>query len=224
MSKNKIIIAIVLTSLVILFLLTKNQFNLVDSINANLINLKNLAINYPNLSGLYFCVIYILLTALSFPVALLLGISSGIIFNPYKAILLVSFASSIGATLAFLLSRYIFRDYLQNKYHSHYKILNDGFIKNGIYYLFALRMSPIFPYFLINILSGLTTIKVIPYYLITQIGMLPATTLIILLGNHLGKIILSDAKIEIDTILILSAIGILPLILKYIFKNVFKES
>ena len=80
-------------------------------------------------------------------------------------------------------------------------------------------MSPIFPYFLVNLVSGLTTMRILPYYLTTQIGMLPNTILVILLGNSLERIILEDAKVEIDLIIILTAIGILPLIFKYIFKS-----
>ena len=131
----------------------------------------------------------------------------------------MSFSSSIGATLALIVSRYIFRDYLKKKYSSQYDILNNGFVKNGVYYLFAIRMSPIFPYFLVNLVSGLTTMKIVPYYLVTQVGMLPNTTLVILLGNSLDKIILSDANIGIDIILLLTAIGILPILFKQIFKK-----
>ena len=83
-------------------------------------------------------------------------------------------------------------------------------------------MSPIFPYFLVNLVSGLTTMKILPYYLVTQIGMLPNTILVILLGNSLDMIILSDANIGTDIILILTSIGVLPILFKQIFKKFLK--
>jgi len=215
--------AVVLIVFLAIMLALNNSTDIVSFINANITHLKNFDLKNPILSGVYFFLIYILLTSFSLPVAFILGITSGIIFDPYKAILLVSFSSSIGATFALIISRYIFRDFLEKKYHDQYKVFNDGFIKNGIYYLFAIRMSPIFPYFLVNLFSGLTTMRVLPYYLITQIGMLPNTILVILLGNGLDKIILLNAKIETDFILILTLIGIAPLVLNYISKKYLKK-
>ena len=219
MNIRRIIIIFGIVFSLIVFFLVNNEINLVKLINSRLIDLKKFNTESPVMAGLYFSFLYIMLTTLSLPVAFLLGISSGIIFEPYKAIILVSFSSSIGATLALVVSRYIFRDFLKKKYISQYDILNNGFVKNGVYYLFAIRMSPIFPYFLVNLVSGLTTMKIVPYYLVTQIGMLPNTILVILLGNSLNKIILSDANIGIDIILLLTAIGILPLLFKQIFKK-----
>jgi uncharacterized membrane protein YdjX (TVP38/TMEM64 family) len=220
--KIKIIMIFGIAITLIVFFLLNNETNLVELINSKLIDLKKFNTENPVLTGLYFSFLYIMLTSLSLPVAFLLGITSGIIFEPYKAILLVSFSSSIGATLALTVSRYIFRDYFKKKFSSQYNILNNGFVKNGVYYLFAIRMSPIFPYFLVNLVSGLTTMKILPYYLVTQIGMLPNTILVILLGNSLDMIILSDANIGTDIILILTSIGVLPILFKQIFKKFLK--
>ena len=219
MNIKKIILIFSIVFSLTAFVLINNEINLVELINSRLIYLKKFNAESPIMAGLYFSFLYIILTTLSLPVAFILGISSGIIFEPFKAILLVSFSSSIGATLALIVSRYIFRDYLKKKYSSQYDILNNGFMKNGFYYLFAIRMSPIFPYFLVNLVSGLTTMKIVPYYLVTQAGMLPITILVILLSNSLDKIILSDANIGIDIILLLTAIGILPILFKQIFKK-----
>ena len=220
--KILVTIIVLIVFLIIIFALN-NSADIISFVNTNITNLKNFDLNNPILSGVYFFVIYILLTSFSLPVAFILGITSGIVFDPYKAILLVSFSSSIGATFALIISRYIFRDFLEKKYHDQYKVFNDGFVKNGIYYLFAIRMSPVFPYFLVNLFSGLTTMRILPYYLTTQIGMLPNTILVILLGNGLDKIILLDAKIETDFILILTIIGIVPLVLNYVTKKYLKK-
>tara|TARA_B100001287_G_C22679238_1_gene529372 strand:+ start:462 stop:830 length:369 start_codon:yes stop_codon:yes gene_type:complete len=118
-----------------------------------------------------------------------------------------------------LISRYFFRDFLRERYSNQYEIINSGFIANGMYYLFALRMTPIFPYFLINLLTGLTTIKIIPYYLTTQLGMLPMSIIIIFLGRGLDQIILSDTKVDMEFLILLSLIGFLPLFFKFLFKR-----
>ena len=97
-------------------------------------------------------------------------------------------------------------------------------MSNGVYYLFALRMTPIFPYFLINLLIGLTSIKVVPYYLTTQLGMLPMSIIIIFIGKGLDEIILSDAKIDIEFLILLSLVGILPLFFKLLFKRLLKRT
>lgn len=126
--------------------------------------------------------------------------------------------------MGMLISRYFFRDFLKERYKNQYEIINNGFMTNGIYYLFALRMTPIFPYFLINLLVGLTSIKVLPYYLATQLGMLPMSIIIIFIGKGLDEIILSDAKIDIEFLILLSLLGILPLFFKILFKRLFKKN
>ncbi len=126
--------------------------------------------------------------------------------------------------MGMLISRYFFRDFLKERYKNQYEIINNGFMTNGIYYLFALRMTPIFPYFLINLLVGLTSIKVLPYYLATQLGMLPMSIIIILIGKGVDEIILSDAEIDIEFLILLSLLGILPLFFKILFKRLFKKN
>ena len=100
-------------------------------------------------------------TIMILPLAFIFGLLSGIIFDIMTAIFLVSFASAIGATFAFLLSRYLFRDYLKDKYHNQYLKINNGIEKNSNYYIFALRMCVVFPFFIVNLLLGLTTIRTI---------------------------------------------------------------
>ena len=219
MNKIKILLIAGFILIITIVMLLTNK-DILSIINDNLNYLKIYSNDFPFESGLYFFIISIFLTSLSVPVAFILGILAGIIFMPLKAIILVSFSSSIGATFALIISRYIFRDFLRNRYSSQYQTINNGFIRNGIYYLFAIRMTPIFPYFLANLLSGLTTIRILPYYLTTQIGMLPMTTIIIFLGKGLDQIILSNTKVEVEFLVLLSLIGLLPLTFNYLFKKV----
>ena len=168
---------------------------------------------------IYFFV-YIFLTIFSIPVALILGLTAGFIMDVYQAIILVSFASSIGATLAMLLARYFFYNLIDNKFKKEIGIIKNELDNNGNYYLFALRMAPIFPFFMINAAFGLTKIKVWPFYLISQIGMLPGTILIIIIGNELNELILSNNYMSIDLLIYLSLVGLIPLLYKKFFKTV----
>lgn len=218
MSQIKIILIGLIITLVIVMFNSNNDFILY--INDNLSQIKDFNRKSPFEAGLYFFLTVLILTSLSMPVALVLGLTAGIIFEPIKAVVLISFATSIGALLSFLLSRYIFRDYLKNKYGDQYATINNGFIENGAFYLFALRMTPIFPYFMINILSGLTTIKIFIYYVVTQIGMLPMSIIIIFLGRSLDKIIISDLNsIDVEFVMLLTLFGLMPLFFKYIFRR-----
>ena len=221
-NKIKTISASLIIFIIIVLAFYQNT-DLVPFLNNNLLLLKSFASDYPYESGMYFFFTSLILLSLSLPLALILGILSGIIFEPSKAIILVSFSSSIAATMGMLISRYYFREFLKERYKNQYEIINNGFMSNGVYYLFALRMTPIFPYFLINLLIGLTSIKVVPYYLTTQLGMLPMSIIIIFIGKSLDEIILSDAKIDIEFLILLSLVGILPLFFKFLFKKLFDK-
>ena len=179
--------------------------------------IKDFIQKQPQYSKIYFFIIYIIMAAISLPVAGLLGLLSGMIFNFFDALMLVSFASTIGALLSFLLSRYLFRDYFKNKYIQQYNIINNGFMKNGAMYLFALRMCMLFPYFLVNVLTGLTTIKSWLFYIVSQISMLPGTIIIILIGSKIDKIISSSLTIDTEIIILFTLIGLLPIISKMFF-------
>jgi len=167
---------------------------------------------------IYFFV-YVLLTTLSIPIALILGLSAGFIMDVYQAIILVSFASSLGATLAMLLARYFFFTLIDNKFQKEIHIFKNELDNNGNYYLFALRMAPIFPFFIINASFGLTNIKVWSFYWISQLGMLPGTVLIIIIGNELNELIISNNYISLDLLIYLSLLGLIPLTYKKLFQK-----
>ena len=188
-------------------------------LNENLLFIETYRQANPYKVELIFFTSYIILTSFSLPVAFVLGLLSGMIFDNTMAIILVSFASSLGATFAFLISRYFFRDFIKNKYNRQYQIVNDGIKKNSGYYIFALRMCVVFPYFLINLLMGLTTVKTIHYYIISLIGMLPGTIIIVSLGDKLIGTLTSDVSIDVQLIALLTALGILPLLSRLVFRK-----
>ncbi|MED5430685.1 MAG: VTT domain-containing protein [Pseudomonadota bacterium] len=223
MGKTKISIIIVLIAILAIFNFGDYANTLLNFININLENVKAIKDQNPYLVEIFFFTIYVLATTISLPVATVLGLLSGMIFDLITAVILVSFASSIGATFAFLLSRYLLRDYVKERLSEQYEKINSGFIKRSGYYLFALRMCLIFPYFMINLVSGLTTIRTPVFYIVSQIGMLPGTIIIILLGSNIAHSITSNIGIGIEMILLLSILGILPLLSRYIFKQWLEE-
>ena len=216
---SKLLFLIIITFLVSIVLVMLGKEEVVSWVNLNLESLINYSVINPLLMKIYFFVIYIFLTSLSLPVAFILGLLSGMLFDIYHAVLIVSFASSIGATLAFLLSRFLFKDYFQGIFSSQYEKINNGFMRNGIYYLYALRMIPIFPYFIINLTFGLTTMRTGIFYIVTQIGMLPMTLLIILMGKEMFNVLTTDVAINSNIIILLLLLGLLPLMFKYFMRK-----
>ena len=142
----------------------------------------------PVLAGLGYFAIYVVVTALSVPGAAIMTLAGGALFGFWYALLLVSFASSIGATLAFLVSRILLRDWVQGRFGRHMGAVNAGFERDGSFYLFSLRLVPIFPFFLINLLMGLLPIRPWRYYWVSQLGMLPATAVYVNAGTQLGQL------------------------------------
>ena len=153
------------------------------------------------------------------PVALVLGLLAGFIFELYIAIIVISFASSIGASSAMMISRYLIRDFIVKKFANEVSYINKEIDTHGAYYLFALRMCPIFPFFVINVAFGLTKVKLLTFYLISQLGMLPGTIIIILIGSELNKFIIEGSPFSIDLVIYLSLLGLIPLLFKKYVKH-----
>lgn len=138
----------------------------------------------------------------------------GMLFGVLWGTLIVSFASTIGATLAFLASRFLFRDFVQKKFGNKLKAVNEGIQKEGKFYLFTLRLIPAFPFFVINMVMGLTSIKVLTYFVVSQIGMLPGTIVYVNAGTQLSKLENLSGIVSPSLLLSFVLLGILPLTLK----------
>ena len=218
MKIKKLSISIILLLIIIIGFITNDEFK--SYLTENIDIIKTLYSNQPLMFTVLFITAYLVMTTLSLPVALLMGLLAGSIFDIYLAVIIVSFTSTIGATVAMILARYIIRDYMASRYKKYFEIINSNFKDNGGYYLFALRMSPLFPFFIINICFGLTKMKLIPFYLISQIGMLPGTVLIILIGRELSDTIITGNLFNTELVIYLSIFGILPLLFKKAFKNI----
>ena len=161
-----------------------------------------------------FFIVYVIVTGLSLPGAAVMSLGGGALFGLLWGTIIVSFASSIGATLAFLASRFVLRDTVQKRFAERLGTINEGIEKNGAFYLFTLRLVPIFPFFLINLLMGLTPIRTVTFYAVSQIGMLAATVVFINAGTQLAQLeslsdVLSPALLASFVLL-----GIFPLLAK----------
>ncbi|WP_305042201.1 FAD-dependent oxidoreductase [Geoalkalibacter sp.] len=161
--------------------------------------------------GAYF-IFYILVTALSLPGAAVMTLAGGALFGFLPALIVVSFASTIGATLAFLVSRFLLRDWVQGKFGKRLKALNAGIEKDGGFYLFTLRLVPIFPFFVINLAMGLTPMRTLTYYWVSQVGMLPGTAVYVNAGTQLGQIETLGGILSPSLLLSFALLGIFPLL------------
>lgn len=135
-----------------------------------------------------FFLIYVAVTGLSIPGAAIMTLIAGALFGLVLGTILVSFASTIGATLAFLGSRYVLRDWVQSKFGERLKAIDDGLAKDGAFYLFTLRLIPVFPFFVINLLMGLTRIRTWTFFWVSQLGMLAGTIVYVNAGTQISQI------------------------------------
>lgn len=135
-----------------------------------------------------FFLLYVAVTGLSIPGAAIMSLVAGALFGVVIGTLIVSFASTMGATLAFLSARYLLRDWVQARFGERLRAIDDGLEKDGAFYLFTLRLIPIFPFFVINLLMGLTRIKTPTFFWVSQLGMLPATIVFVNAGTQISRI------------------------------------
>ena len=157
---------------------------------------------------------YIFITALSLPGATVMTLAGGALFGFGIALIAVSFASTIGATLACFASRYLLRSWIEKKFGDKLSVINTGIEKEGAFYLFMLRLIPLFPFFIINLLMGLTRIKLTTFYWVSQIGMLAGTAVYVNAGSELGKIDSLSGILSPGLIISFVILGIFPLTVK----------
>lgn len=166
-------------------------------------------VSHPWQTALGYLVVYVAVTGLSLPGAAVLTLFGGAVFGLLWGTVIVSFASSIGATLAFLVSRFVLRDWVQGRFGDKLKPVNDGVAREGAFYLFALRLVPAFPFFAINLVMGLTPIRTWTFYWVSQLGMLAGTLVYVYAGTQLAEFRLSAELVVAFTLL-----GLFPLVAK----------
>jgi pyruvate/2-oxoglutarate dehydrogenase complex dihydrolipoamide dehydrogenase (E3) component/uncharacterized membrane protein YdjX (TVP38/TMEM64 family) len=221
MNKNKLILIVLIIAAVIgFFAFDLGRFLSLDYLKQSRDGFTALYQSQPALVIGSFFAIYVAVTAISLPGAAILTLAAGAILGFWVGLVVVSFASSLGATLAFLASRFVLRDSIQSKFGARMNEINKGVDKDGAFYLFTLRLIPVVPFFLVNLLMGLTKMKASTFYWVSQIGMLAGTAVYVNAGTQLAQIsslkgILSPALLGSFVLL-----GIFPLIAKKIVEVV----
>ena len=215
MKLKKIVILIVIVGLIVAVkVFGIDQYLTLSYLKGSLDSLKSLYANHSLMVIVVYFVIYVVTTSLSLPGASPLGIAGGALFGFWTATIVVSFASTIGATLACFVSRFLLRDWIQNKFGDRVKKVNEGIEKEGAFYLFTLRLIPIFPFWLINLAMGLTKMSLVKFYWVSQIGMLPGTMVFVNAGKELAKIDSIKGILTPSLIISFALIGIFPITVK----------
>ncbi len=195
-----------------------HQYLSLEGIKAAQAQLDNWRCGSPLLAGLSFFILYIAVTALSLPGAAVLTLAAGAFFGLFWGLVIVSFASTIGATLAFLVARFILRDSVQSRFGDRLKAINRGIEQEGAFYLFTLRLVPVFPFFLINLLMGLTPIRTRTFYWVSQVGMLAGTVVYVNAGTQLAQIDSLSGILSPELMISFALLGLFPLIGKKIVR------
>ena len=171
---------------------------------------------HPLLAAAAYAALYVAMTALSLPGAAVLTVAGGAVFGLLWGTLLVSFASSLGATLAFLAARFLFRDAVAARFGDRLRTVDAGIAKEGAFYLFTLRLVPVVPFFLVNLALGLTALPARTFYWVSQIGMLPATLVFVNAGTELGQITSLRGVLSPTLVVSFVLLGVFPLLAKKI--------
>ncbi|MGL5336856.1 MAG: TVP38/TMEM64 family protein, partial [Enterovibrio sp.] len=185
---KKVLIGVLLVLVALFFAFDLQHWLTLEQLKQSQLQLSAWQSQAPLMFALSFFVVYVVVTALSLPGAAILTLAAGAIFGLLQGALLVSFASSIGATLAFLASRYVLRTSIQERFSQQLAGIDAGMTRDGALYLFTLRLVPVVPFFLINLLMGLTALKTRTFYWVSQIGMLAGTIVYVNAGTQLAKI------------------------------------
>jgi uncharacterized membrane protein YdjX (TVP38/TMEM64 family) len=215
MNVSKIMLLLVITSAIAAFFYCNGQqyltLEMLKSQHTNIIAFRD---NNQILAIVVYGLIYIAVTGLSLPGATILTLAGGAIFGLFWGTLIVSFASTIGATLAFLAARFLFKDSIQSRFGDYLQTINEGIEQEGAFYLFTLRLVPLFPFFVINLLMGLTALKTRTFYWVSQVGMLAGTLVYVNAGTQLAKL---DSLAGILSPLVVGSfalLGVFPLLAK----------
>lgn len=211
-----IILLVLLIAIALFFLLGLNQYLNLDYLKTQQTYLMQYYHTYPFWVMAGFFMLYIAVTGLSLPGAIPLSLLAGMLFGLLWGTLIVSFAATLGATLAFLMARFVLRDTLQQRFNPALEKINQGIARNGGFYLFTLRLVPLFPFSLINLLMGLTQMRVWTYMWVSQVGMLPGAIVYINAGTQLRQIQSVSGILSPSLWLAFALLGIFPLFAKYV--------
>ncbi|MDQ5907913.1 MAG: hypothetical protein QG599_3 [Pseudomonadota bacterium] len=217
MNPRKLLLIVAIAILVgVFFAFDLGRFFSLDFVKSQQAAIDAWRTTQPMLTAGIFFAVYVAVTGLSLPGAAIMTLAAGAIFGVWWGTLIVSFASTLGATLAFLVARFMLRDWVQGKFGDRLKAINAGMEKEGGFYLFTLRLIPIFPFFVINLVMGLTPIRTWTFYWVSQIGMLAGTLVYVNAGTQLAQLDSLKGILSPELLASFALLGIFPLIAKKI--------
>jgi uncharacterized membrane protein YdjX (TVP38/TMEM64 family) len=209
-----IIIAVVIVVIALFFTLDLGKYFSLEYVKESQARFAALYAEHKVLVIAVYMGIYIVMAALSLPGAAVMTLLGGALFGFVVGTIAVSFASTIGATLACFVARFLLRDWVQNKVGEKLKPINEGVEKEGAFYLFTVRLIPAFPFWLINLAMGLTSMPLLTFYWVSQIGMLPGTMVYVNAGKELAKIDSLGGILSPSLIISFIILGIFPITVK----------
>ena len=222
MRKPALLIFILICTFLISYIYLQGIFNL-DKLKENINFLKIWVNEEIYLARISFFILYVLFSGLSFPlVPTIMTIAAGALFGVAEGVIIVSFASTFGACICFLLSRYLLKEFINNKFQKTKVIIDNKFSVNGIYYLLSLRLIPTISFVLINLIMGVLPISLFRFYYISQLGMLPATVIYVNAGSEISKVNHINDVMSFTLIVSLILVATLPLLIKFAINYVTK--
>ena len=216
MKRPALLILLLISTFLLSYIYLQEIFNL-DKLKENIYLLKTWISEEFYISRVLFFTLYIFFSGLSFPILpSILTVAAGALFGVVEGVIIVSFASTIGACICFLLSRYLLNNFINNNFEKTKLIVDKKFSENGIYYLLSLRLIPTISFALINLIMGILPISLFRFYYISQLGMLPATIIYVNAGSEIAKVNSINDIMSFTLLISLILLAILPLLIKFI--------
>ena len=220
MKRPALLILLLISTFLLSYIYFQEIFNL-DKLKENIYLLKIWISEEFYVSRVLFFILYIFFSGLSFPILpSILTVAAGALFGVVEGVIIVSFASTIGACICFLLSRYLLNNFINNNFEKTKLIVDKKFSENGIYYLLSLRLIPTISFALINLIMGILPISLFRFYYISQLGMLPATIIYVNAGSEIAKVNSINDIISFTLLISFILLAILPLLIKFIIDYV----
>ena len=216
MRRPALLLFILISTFLLSYIYLQEIFNL-DKLKEHITFLKIWVNEEIYISRISFFTLYVIFSGLSFPfVPTILTIAAGALFGVIESVIIVSFASAVGACICFLLSRYLLKDFINNKFEKTKVIIDNKFRKNGIYYLLSLRLIPTISFVLINLIMGVLPISLFRFYYISQLGMLPATVIYVNAGSEISKVNSINDIMSFTLIVSFILVATLPILIKFL--------
>ncbi len=210
MKKKLVLVGIIAAIVALFFAFDLGQYLSLEYIKAQQDQVETLYAENQLATLIIFFIVYVIVTGMSLPGAAVMSLAAGAVFGLLTGVILISFASSIGASIAFMISRYLFRESVEARFEKSLKSINAGIQRDGAFYLFALRLVPAFPFFVINLVMGLTKIRLTTFYWVSQVGMLAGTIVYINAGTQLAQIESASGIFSPGIILSFVLLALLP--------------